>query len=165
MNTIPQSFAQFFQLPRGGAERTSPTPQPTVSPGKILNGATIRSPVRFLNGLTGPVAIVKFTHFLRPSGAPACSLGWSNAEPHRSRDRRYVRCVGAVAVRAQVNPPRRKWGHREIGSGLVLSHSLLAESWGQMRMIAHQTTTVTQPSEPRYYSSQHPNPPSPRVRS
>jgi len=53
MNTIPQSLAQFFQLPRGGAERTNPAPQPTVSPGKILNGATINPRVRFLNGLTG----------------------------------------------------------------------------------------------------------------
>ena len=53
MNTIPQTLAQLFQLPRGGAERTRPAPQPTVSPGKILNGATIYSPVRFLNGLTG----------------------------------------------------------------------------------------------------------------
>ena len=52
MNTIPQTLAQLFQLPRGGAERSRPPPQPTVSPGKILNGATIYSPVRFLNGLT-----------------------------------------------------------------------------------------------------------------
>ena len=55
MNTIAQTVAQFFQLPRGGAERTRPAPQPTFSSGKILNGATIYPPVRFLNGLTGPL--------------------------------------------------------------------------------------------------------------
>ena len=53
MNTIAQSVAQFFQLPRGGAERTRPAPQPTFSSGKILNGATIHPRVRFLDGLTG----------------------------------------------------------------------------------------------------------------
>ena len=53
MNTIAQTVAQFFQLPRGGAERTRPAPQPTFSSGKILNGATIYPPVRYLNGLTG----------------------------------------------------------------------------------------------------------------
>jgi len=53
MNTIPQTDAQFFQLPRGGAERTMPASQPTFTLGKILNGATIYCPVRFLNGLTG----------------------------------------------------------------------------------------------------------------
>ncbi len=41
MNTIAQTVAQFFQLPRGGAERTSPAPQTSLSSGKILNGATI----------------------------------------------------------------------------------------------------------------------------
>ena len=55
MNTIPQTVAQFFQLPRGGAERTRPAPQPTFSSGKILNGATIQTPVRSLDGLTGAV--------------------------------------------------------------------------------------------------------------
>ena len=39
-----------------------PAPQPTVSPGKILNGATIYSPVRFLNGLTGCPARPKLTY-------------------------------------------------------------------------------------------------------
>ena len=70
MNTIPQSLAQFFQLPRGGAERTNPAPQPTVSPGKILNGATIYPPVRFLNGLTGTRFVAPVIAVQENSGLP-----------------------------------------------------------------------------------------------
>jgi len=98
MNTIPHSDMQFFLLPRGGAERTKLAHQRHLFPGKILSGATIQPPVRFLNGLTGRPGIER-----------------GNGQVHRDPPR--LMCMGpgvVVRVRKLV---------RAIGGGRALSKS------------------------------------------
>jgi len=70
---------------------------------------------------------VEFTHFCAPAGRGHVAWGGATRNP-RYRDGRYVRSVGAVAARAQVNPPMYRY-LRPAGAVFYMYTATWGSAW------------------------------------